>query len=144
MRFNGDNLSLLDVNGIRVLHHQNESFLTNIQILTSVGSTAEEKNNQGLAHILEHMFFKGSRKRPGGKAISRAANDIGGKMNAYTTYDHTAYYITVLNDVFETGFDILADMYQNPLFPEEEFKKELNPILSEYREREDDPESFIV
>jgi len=90
------------------------------------------------------MFFKGSKKRPGGTSISRAANDIGGKMNAYTTYDHTVYYITVLNDKFEEGFDILADMYQNPLFPEEEFAKELNPILSEYREREDDPDSFLM
>tara|TARA_Y100001937_G_scaffold11083_2_gene13601 strand:+ start:136863 stop:138059 length:1197 start_codon:yes stop_codon:yes gene_type:complete len=129
---------------VRLLHIENTSFLTNIQILTRVGSCAEQPAQWGLAHILEHMFFKGSSKRPGGTAIARAANDIGGKMNAYTTYDHTAYYITVLNDRFEEGFDILADMYRNPLFPAEEFKKELNPILSEYREREDDPDSFLV
>ncbi|MBU45638.1 MAG: hypothetical protein CMN76_20690 [Spirochaetaceae bacterium] len=132
------------INGVRLLHIENTSFLTNIQILTRVGSCAEQPAQWGLAHILEHMFFKGSSKRPGGTAIARAANDIGGKMNAYTTYDHTAYYITVLNDRFEEGFDILADMYRNPLFPAEEFKKELNPILSEYREREDDPDSFLV
>ncbi len=138
------NLSFFEVNGIRVLFVQNSSFLTNIEILTNVGSSAEQPQNQGMAHILEHMFFKGSKKRPGGKAISRAANDIGGKMNAYTSYDHTVFYITVLNDVFEKGFDILADMYNNPLFPPEEFKKELKPILSEFREREDDPENFIM
>jgi predicted Zn-dependent peptidase len=135
---------IFDVDGVRVVHYQNESFLTNIQILTGAGSAAEEKEIQGMAHILEHMFFKGSRKRPGGTNISRAANDIGGKMNAYTTYDHTVYYITVMNDVFREGFDILADMYQNPLFPQAEFEKELNPILSEYREREDDPENFLA
>ncbi|MCR9144169.1 MAG: insulinase family protein [bacterium] len=135
---------IFDVDGVRVVHYQNDSFLTNIQVLTGVGSAAESKDIMGLAHILEHMFFKGSTKRPGGTNISRAANDIGGKMNAYTTYDHTVYYITVMNDVFEEGFDILADMYQNPLFPQAEFDKELNPILSEYREREDDPESFLV
>ncbi|MEQ8350961.1 MAG: pitrilysin family protein [Leptospiraceae bacterium] len=132
------------INGLKLLHIENTSFLTNIQILTRVGSCAEHPSQWGLAHILEHMFFKGSSKRPGGTSISRAANDIGGKMNAYTTYDHTAYYITVLNDRFEEGFDILADMYRNPLFPADEFKKELNPILSEYREREDDPDSFLV
>ncbi|MDH5655907.1 MAG: insulinase family protein, partial [Spirochaetia bacterium] len=131
-------------NGQKLLVTPNNSFLTNIQILTSAGSTAEDESIQGMAHILEHMFFKGSKKRPGGTAISRAANDIGGKMNAYTTYDHTVYYITVLNDKFEEGFDILADMYQNPLFPEEEFAKELNPILSEFREREDDPDGFLM
>ncbi len=135
---------IFEVDGVRVAHYQNDSFLTNIQILTGVGSAAESKDIMGLAHILEHMFFKGSTKRPGGTNISRAANDIGGKMNAYTTYDHTVYYITVMNDAFEEGFDILADMYQNPLFPQAEFDKELNPILSEYREREDDPESFLV
>lgn len=128
----------------KLLFAQNKSFLTNIRILTRVGSTAEDDSIQGLAHILEHMFFKGSKKRPGGTAISRAANDIGGKMNAYTTYDHTVYYITILNDKFEEGFDILADMFQNPLFPPEEFAKELNPILSEFREREDDPDSFLA
>jgi len=132
------------LNGQRFLFRQNQSFLTNIQILTNVGSAAEEAPIHGMAHILEHMFFKGSKKRPAGTAISRAANDIGGKMNAYTTYDHTVYYITVLNDRFEEGFDILADMYLNPLFPEAEFAKELNPILSEFREREDDPENFMV
>ena len=134
------NFEVFQVNGLKVLYHRNESFLTNIQILTRVGSTAEEPSIQGMAHILEHMFFKGSQKRRGGSTISRAANDIGGKLNAYTTYDHTVYYITVLNDNFREGLDILGDMYQHPLFPEEEFKKELNPILSEYREREDDPD----
>lgn len=136
-------MEIFEVNGLRILYHKNSSFLTSIQILTDVGSDAESSDIYGMAHILEHMFFKGSKKRPEGTDISRAANDIGGKMNAYTTHDHTAYYITVLNDVFEEGLDILADMYQNPLFRPEEFSKELNPILSEYREREDDPENFI-
>lgn len=130
--------------GERLVFVQNKSYLTNIQILTDVGSSAEDNDIQGMAHILEHMFFKGSQKFKGGTAISRAANDIGGKLNAYTTYDHTVFYISVLNDSFEAGFDLLTDMYRNPLFPEDEFKKELNPILSEMREREDDPESFLL
>ena len=130
---------------VRFLFYQNQSYLTNIQILTNVGSTAEvEKENYGLAHILEHMFFKGSKKRPASNAITRSANNIGAKMNAYTSFDHTSYYITVLNEVFEEGFDILADMYLNPLFPETEFIKELNPILSELREKEDDPDSYLI
>lgn len=130
--------------GERLVFIQNQSYLTNIQILTDAGSMAEESDIHGMAHILEHMFFKGSQKFRGGTAISRAANDFGGKLNAYTTYDHTVFYISVLNDSFEAGFDLLADMYRNPLFPEDEFKKELNPILSEMREREDDPESFLM
>lgn len=136
-------MEILNINGIRVLYHPNNSFLTSIQILTNAGSSVEAPDHFGMAHILEHMFFKGSKKRPLGTDISRAANDIGGKMNAYTSYDHTAYYITVLNESFNEGFDILADMYVNPSFPEKEFKKEINPILSEYREREDDPENYL-
>ncbi len=140
----GGNIERFEVNGVRAVYLQKDSFLTSIQILTDVGSAAEEPEAFGMAHILEHMFFKGSRRRPGGTAITRAANDIGGKMNAYTSYDHTAYFMTVLNDKFAQGLDILADMYQYPLFPPDEFTKELNPILSEYREREDDPESFLL
>ncbi|HMU84756.1 MAG TPA: pitrilysin family protein, partial [Leptospiraceae bacterium] len=130
--------------GERLLFMRNNSYITNIQILTNVGSMAEDPQIHGMAHILEHMFFKGSNKFRGGTAISRAANDIGGKLNAYTTYDHTVFYISVLGDEFEQGFEILSDMYRNPLFPPDEFKKELNPILSEMREREDDPESFLM
>ena len=133
-----------EINGIKVLYVKNESYLTSIQLLTGVGSGAEEPEIQGMAHILEHMFFKGTEKRPGGTAIARAANDIGGKMNAYTTYDHTNYYITVLNDKFAEGLDLLADMYQNATFPADEFEKELNPILSELREREDDPDNYLM
>ncbi|MBI3396559.1 MAG: insulinase family protein [Spirochaetia bacterium] len=137
-------LERLNINGTRLIYSRNSSYLTSIQFLTGVGSSAESADTQGLAHILEHMFFKGSKKRPGGTAITRAANDIGGKMNAYTSYDHTAYYVTVLNEHFEEAMDILADMYLNPLFPPDEFAKELNPILSEFREAEDDSETYLM
>ena len=144
MKLKTEAIETKNIGNARFLYYPHQSYLTNIQILTDVGSAAEDDSKQGLAHILEHMFFKGSQKRAGGTAISRAANAIGAKMNAYTTYDHTVYYISVLNDSFAEGFDILADMYLNPLFPPEEFKKELNPILSELREREDDPENFLI
>ena len=144
MELKTESIEIKKLGDVRLLYYPHKSYLTNIQILTDVGSAVEDDRQQGLAHILEHMFFKGSLKRAGGTAISRAANRIGAKMNAYTTYDHTVYYISVLNDVFEEGFDILADMYLNPLFPPEEFAKELNPILSELREREDDPENFLI
>lgn len=142
-KHHGPAVEVFETAGMRVLYVNHDSFLTNIQILTNAGSAVESESEWGLAHILEHMFFKGSQNRPSGTAISRAANDLGARMNAYTSYDHTAYYISALNEDFEQAFDILADMYLNPLFPEEEFRKELNPILSEFREREDDPDNFI-
>lgn len=136
-------MKILNINNTKVVYHYLPSKLTNIQILTNVGSASEDKDNWGMAHILEHMFFKGSKKYPGPLDIQTASNDIGGKLNAWTWVDQTVYHITVLNDFFRKGFDILADMYQNPLFPEDEFVKELNPILSEMRRGEDNPDGYL-
>jgi len=136
-------MKILNVNDTKIVYHYLPSKLTNIQILTNVGSASESPDIWGMAHILEHLFFKGSKKYPGPLDIQTAANDIGGKLNAWTWVDQTVYHITVLNDFFKEGFDILADMYQHPLFPEEEFAKELNPILSEMRRGEDNPDGFL-
>lgn len=136
-------MKILNINNTKVVYHYLPSKLTNIQILTNVGSASETKDIWGMAHILEHMFFKGSKKYPGPLDIQTASNDIGGKLNAWTWIDQTVYHITVLNDFFRQGFDILSDMYQNPLFPEEEFVKELNPILSEMRRGEDNPDGYL-
>lgn len=136
-------MKIFNINDTKVVYHFLPSKLTNIQILTNVGSASEDKDVWGMAHILEHLFFKGSKKYPGPMDIQTAANDIGGSLNAWTWVDQTVYHITVLNDYFRQGFDILADMYQNPLFPEDEFKKELNPILSEMRRGEDNPDTYL-
>lgn len=136
-------MKILNINNTKVVYHYLPSKLTNIQFLTNIGSAAESKDEWGMAHILEHLFFKGSKKYPGPLDIQTAANDIGGKLNAWTWVDQTVYHITVLNDFFKQGFSILADMYQNPLFPEEEFVKELNPILSEMRRGEDSPDNYL-
>jgi predicted Zn-dependent peptidase len=136
-------MKVLNVNNTKVVHHYLPSKLTNIQIMTNIGSAAEEKDNWGCAHMLEHNYFLGSKKYPGRSDIQTIANDIGGRLNAFTWIDITSYHITTLNDFFREGFDILADMYQNPLFPEEEFKKEINPILSEMRRAEDDPDRYL-
>lgn len=133
----------LNINGTKVVFHYLPSKLTNIKILTNVGSCVEPKEIWGIAHILEHMFFKGSRKRPGPLQIHAEANNIGGKLNAATSLDYTSYHITVLNEFFREGFDILADMYQNPIFPADEFTKEINPILSELRQVQDSPDTFL-
>ena len=126
---------------VAYLYHPGE--LVNLQILNNVGSAHEASEEWGIAHILEHMFFKGSKKRPRPLDISRAANDIGAKLNAYTSYDHTCYHITSLREHFQQAADILIDMFLHPLFPPEEYKKELAPILSELREQEDNPDSYL-
>lgn len=136
-------MKILNVNNNKVVYHYLPSRLTNIQILTNVGSLAEKPDHYGMAHILEHMMFAGSKNYPNRLDITHTASGIGGKLNAWTGVDCTCYHITTLNEFFEKGFDLLSDMYQNPLFPEEEFAKELNPILSELRRSEDSPEEFL-
>lgn len=136
-------MKIINVNNTKVVYHFLPSKLTNIQFLTNVGSASEDKDEWGMAHILEHIYFKGSKKYPGPLDIQTMANDIGGKINAWTWIDQTVYHITTLNDFFKQGFDLLADMYQHPLFPENEFIKELNPILSEMRRAEDNPEGYL-
>ncbi len=140
----GKKMKILNVGGTKVVYHHLPSKLTNIQILTNVGSVAEEKDCWGYAHILEHVFFKGSKHYPGANDIQTKANDIGGKLNAFTWLDVTNYYISVLNDFFRQGFHLLTDMYQHPLFPADEISKELNPILSELRRSQDDPGSYLA
>ena len=136
-------MEILKINNTKVVYHFIPSKLTSIQILTNVGASAEDKEHFGSAHILEHSFFLGSKKYPKPTSLSSAANDIGAHMNAYTWVDNSCYYMTVLNDFFHKGVDILADMYLHPLFPEKEFKKEINPILSEMRREQDEPDKFL-
>lgn len=130
-------------NEIKIGYIYKNSNITFLQIANQVGSQIESKKEWGIAHILEHMFFKGTKKRPGSINFLHSYNKIGATMNAYTDYDHTNFHITMLNEVFDEGFDIIADMFLNPLFIEEELKRELNPIISEFREKEDDPADYL-
>lgn len=133
-----------EIHNIKTAYIYRPSYLTFIQIVTKAGSQIEERREWGISHILEHLLFKGSKKRPSGIEIMNAYSNIGASMNAYTDYDHTNYHIIMLNEVFEEGFDIITDMYLNPLLNESDLKKEINPIMSEYREKEDDPEDFLI
>ncbi len=139
----GDELEIFTIGDTRVAYLYHPGELVNLRILNHIGSANETTDERGTAHILEHMFFKGSKKRPGPMDISRCANDIGAKLNAYTTYEHTCYHISSLRENFAEAADILIDMFLHPLFPSSEYKKELAPILSELREQEDNPESYL-
>ncbi len=137
------NIIFQEINQIKTGYIYYPGNLTYIQIIARVGSQIEKKDEFGISHTLEHMLFKGSQKYPSGINILHSYSSLGASMNAYTDYDHTAYYLVVMNDYFDEGFDLIADLYLNPLLKEEDLKKEINPILSEYREKEDDPEEFL-
>lgn len=110
-----------------------------VLVLVGVGSRYEEKSVSGLAHFVEHMFFKGTKKRPTSKDIAMAMEKIGGSSNAFTSHDYTGYYIKTPKEQFDKALEIMADMIQNGLFRIEEIERERGVIIEEIRMYEDRP-----
>src|SRR5258706_15453911 len=81
-----------------------------LTVWVKVGSRKESERTQGLSHFIEHMVFKGSKKRPSAKAISEVVDGIGGEFNAATSKEWTNFYIKSRSGNLETAFDILSDM----------------------------------
>lgn len=112
-----------------------------VQIWFRAGSALEKTDNEGIAHFLEHMFFKGTPTRPG----PRLAHDIesyGAEVNAFTSFDYTCYYINTPSLCLDKSVDILMDMVANPLFGEEDFPAERQVVFEEYRRALDNPSQF--
>lgn len=111
------------------------------QIWFRAGSALEKKDNQGIAHFLEHMFFKGTPKRPGA-AIAHEVETFGGEINAFTSFDYTCYYINTPNSYLNNTVEILMDMVSNPQFKQEDLEPERGVVFEEYRRSVDNPGQF--
>ncbi len=112
-----------------------------VQIWFQAGSALEKDGDHGIAHFLEHMFFKGTKKRPGSK-IAFDVESFGGEINAFTSFDYTCYYInTPINHLQETTH-ILMDMVSNPEFKEEELIPERGVVFEEFRRSIDNPNQY--
>lgn len=110
-----------------------------VLIMVGAGSRYETKQNNGISHFLEHMAFKGTKKRPSALAISSLVDGIGGEVNAFTGKETTGYYIKSLATHVDLSLDILSDMIQNSLFDPAEIEKERGVILEEINLYEDTP-----
>ena len=110
-----------------------------VTVWVKTGSRNEEKGVNGISHFLEHMVFKGSRRRPSAKAISEAVDSIGGEFNAATSKDWTNFYIKARSGAIETAFDVLSDMVLNPLLDSKEIERERGVIIEEIAMYEDTP-----
>lgn len=108
----------------------------------NTGSRDENSTNNGISHFIEHMVFKGTKKRTA-KQISDQIESYGGYLNAFTSKEQTCYYGRGLTDNFNRTFDVIADMIQNPLFRDSHIKKESGVVLDELRDIEDNPEELI-
>lgn len=130
-------------NGVRIV-------LENIPSVRSValgvwigtGSRDENPQNNGISHFLEHMFFKGTKTRSA-REIAESFDSIGGQVNAFTSKEYTCYYAKVLDTHAQIALEVLADMFFNSSFEEEELLKEKNVVYEEIKMYEDTPDDIV-
>ncbi len=113
-----------------------------VGVWVGAGSCRETRANSGISHFIEHMLFKGTKKRTS-KEIAEAIDDIGGQINAFTARDCTCYYTKVLSNHLDTAVDILSDMIFNSLLDVNDMALEKGVILEEINMYEDTPEELV-
>lgn len=130
-------------NGLRVVTDTVTSVETvSIGVWVGTGTRSETQANNGVAHFLEHMAFKGTARRTATQ-IAEEIEAVGGHMNAYTSRESTAYYVKLLKEDAGLAVDILADILQNPSFDQEELDRERSVILQEIGQAQDTPDDII-
>jgi predicted Zn-dependent peptidase len=129
-------------NGIRVAHLRVDSPVAYCCIMINAGTRDEMSQEHGIAHFIEHVIFKGTKKRKAFHIMSRL-EDVGGELNAYTTKEETVIHATFLKDDFARAADLLADILFNSTFPEKEMKKEKEVIFDEINSYKDSPSELI-
>ncbi len=128
-------------NGLTIIVQEDRSApVASVQAWCATGSIDEDQHlGAGLSHILEHMLFKGTKTR-GKNEIAQKIQDVGGYINAYTSFDRTVFWIDVPKDGVTTALDILADAMMNSTLPPEEYQKEQEVIRREFAMGMDDPD----
>lgn len=111
--------------------------------MLSVGSRYEGVRDAGSAHFLEHMLFKGTKRRPQPLDISRVLDVVGAEFNAFTSKEYTGYYVKVDHAFAERAIDLLADMVFHSLLEKKEFERERGVIIEEIRMYEDTPTRHV-
>ncbi len=113
-----------------------------IGIWVGTGSRFEEKQENGISHFLEHMFFKGTASRSASE-IAESFDRIGGQVNAFTSKEYTCYYAKVLDQHASYAVDVLQDMFFNSVFDEAELMKEKNVVFEEIKMVDDTPDDIV-
>lgn len=131
-------------NGLRlIMVPMKESPTVTALVMVETGSKYETKKENGLSHFLEHMCFKGTKKRPRSIDISHELDALGAENNAFTSYEYTGYYAKAHPKHIGTILDVVADIYLNPQFPGIELEKEKGVILEEMNMYEDLPQRKV-
>ncbi|MND23662.1 Protease 3 precursor [compost metagenome] len=130
-------------NGIRVLHKPaQESGIMHMCLVVNTGSRDETAEKAGLAHFIEHLLFKGTKKRNTYQILNRL-EVVGADLNAYTTKEQTCIHASFLNEHLERSLDLLTDIMFYSTFPENELEKEKGIVLDELDSYKDTPEEHI-
>ena len=136
------NKTVLD-NGIRVLTNRMPHVHSiSMGVWVNVGARDETPDENGLSHFLEHMIFKGTKRRTSYQ-IAKEFDAIGGHSNAFTSMENTCYHAKVMDTHLTTMVDILSDIFLNSVFDPKEFEKERPVIFQEIGMIEDNPEDYI-
>ena len=115
-----------------------------VLFLVGVGSRYESKNLNGISHFLEHMFFKGTKKRPTTLDIAKSLDAVGAAYNAFTSEEHTGFFVRAAAEHFDLALDILFDMLYGAKFAPEEVEREKGVIIEEINMYQDTPQSYIT
>ncbi len=130
-------------NGLTVLIKEDDRFpLANIRLFVHAGAAYEKQGQEGISHLLEHMVFKGTKKRAPGES-ARAIESVGGSLNAGTSWDYTVYYVEVPDTQWQLGLDVVTDMAFNPTISPKELASEKKVVLAELERGEDQPGSKL-
>ena len=130
-------------NGVSLLNAPSSSRNVGVFLIVRAGSRDETAETSGLAHYLEHMFFKGTERRPTTKAISQEIDRLGASTNAYTDTEEVAYFAEGPALALGELADVITDMLSRPLFAAEEVERERNVVLQELGMRLSDPDGWI-
>ena len=129
-------------NGLRIIHEPLRSRVAYCGFAIDAGTRDEREEEQGMAHFVEHLIFKGTRKRKAWHILNRMEN-VGGDLNAYTNKEETVIYSAFLVEHFSRAFELLADIVFYSTFPQHEIEKETEVIIDEIQSYEDNPAELI-
>jgi len=131
-------------NGLRIITvSQKGTQAVTVLALVSTGSKYETKDISGISHFLEHMFFKGTKKRPDKLEIAETLDKIGGIYNAFTGEDYTGYFAKVAAPQFDLALDWVSDIYLHSILPEKEAQREKGVIIEEINMINDNPMTHV-
>lgn len=130
-------------NGVRVVTERMPTLKSvTVGVWVNTGSRDEQPSQAGYSHFIEHMLFKGTRKRSSAE-ISREIDALGGEMNAFTSRETTTYYVKVLDQQLHRALELLSDLFHHSRFAPKDIEKEKQVVLEEIRMVQDDPEDLV-